>query len=196
MRRCLVISFLLLLTFNLNAQKRIDNGYVETYIQYVPIVADLGLGLIGAEADHCFMDRGVEAAIGAVTVTAITNVLKYTVKEERPDGRSCNSFPSGHTATAFFGAELVRREYGWGCGAGAYAVAASVGVMRVYHQRHWWWDACAGAAAGVFSAWVGSVLMEPVKDWLGLEFGGKLALASSIDPMSGTLCAGLSISLQ
>lgn len=29
----------------------------------------------------------------------------------RPDGSAKNYFPSGHTATAFMGAELLRKEY-------------------------------------------------------------------------------------
>lgn len=196
MKRFCLISVLLLLTFNLNAQKKIDNGFVESYVQYVPFAADLGLGLLGVEAGHRFMDRGVEAALGAVTVTLAVNVLKYTIREERPDSRSFNSFPSGHTALAFLGAELVRREYGWGWGAGAYAVAASVGVMRVYHQRHWWWDACAGAAIGVLGAWAGSALAEPVKNLLGLDFNDRIAFAPTVDPLSGTVCAGISIALK
>ena len=34
-----------------------------------------------------------------------------TASVERPDGSSRNSFPSGHTATAFMGAEFFRKEY-------------------------------------------------------------------------------------
>lgn len=196
MKRFHIILLLALLTFQANAQKKIDNGFVETYTQYVPFAADLGLGLLGAEAEHCFFDRGVEAAISVVAITATVNILKYSIREERPDGRSFNSFPSGHTATAFMGAELVRREYGWGWGAGAYAVAASVGVMRVCHQRHWWWDVCAGAAVGVLGAWTGSALMQPVKNLLGFDKDRKIAFVTSIDPLSGTLCAGVSINLQ
>ena len=49
-----------------------------------------------------------------------------------------NSFPSGHTANAFCGAELMRIEYGNWVGLAGYAVAVTTGVMRMYNERHWW----------------------------------------------------------
>lgn len=38
--------------------------------------------------------------------------LKMSAKSERPDHSARNSFPSGHTATAFMGAQLLHNEYG------------------------------------------------------------------------------------
>ena len=65
------------------------------------------------------------------------------------------SFPSGHTATAFAGAELVRAEYGWGYGIAAYTVATGVAFMRLYNNRHWLNDVLAGAGVGIVSAQIG-----------------------------------------
>jgi len=43
---------------------------------------------------------------------AITETLKRNVKELRPQpSLSTQSFPSGHTATSFAGAELLRSEF-------------------------------------------------------------------------------------
>ena len=110
--------------------------------------------------------------------------------EERPDGSAFNSFPSGHSATAFMGAELVRHEYGWGWGGAAYALATSVAVLRVVHQRHWWWDTLAGAGVGILSANIGYWLMEPVENLLGISKpAGQIALCPTVDPMSGAVCA-------
>lgn len=53
------------------------------------------------------------------------------------------------------GAELVRIEYGGWYGAGAYAVAAGVGFMRMYNGRHWLHDVVAGAGVGILSARIG-----------------------------------------
>ena len=74
------------------------------------------------------------------------------MRERRPDSPKHNSFFSGHTATAFTGAELVRIEYGWGYGAAAYAMATSVGFLRVYNKRHWVGDVLAGAGVGILCA--------------------------------------------
>lgn len=72
----------------------------------------------------------------------------------RPDGSSRNSFPSGHTATAFVGAELLRREY-WEVspwiGVAGYAVAAGTGFFRMYNNRHWLTDVLSGAGIGILS---------------------------------------------
>lgn len=191
MRARLVILFLVLSCIRADAWSY-DSRYAETYLQYVPLVADLGMGLVGVNAEHGMLNRtfalGMAYGLEAIVVNA---VLKETVREERPDGRGFNSFPSGHTATAFLGAELVRREYGWGWGAGAYAVATSVGVMRVCHQRHWWWDVCAGAGIGILCANAGYLLAGPVMNLFGLEDKG-IVVAPSVDPVSGTLCAQLS----
>ncbi|WP_458626789.1 phosphatase PAP2 family protein [Winogradskyella sp. PC D3.3] len=39
------------------------------------------------------------------------NILKTTGNVKRPDGSSKNSFPSGHTATAFMRAKFLYQEY-------------------------------------------------------------------------------------
>ena len=82
------------------------------------------------------------------------NAFKYGFAKERPDCSAKNSFPSGHTFTAFVGAEIIRREYGkehpW-IAVAAYGVATVVGIMRVYNNRHWAGDVLAGAGLGILS---------------------------------------------
>lgn len=51
-------------------------------------------------------------AIGALGTATIVLSVKSVVQRMRPDGSTANSFPSGHTATAFLGAELFNLEYG------------------------------------------------------------------------------------
>ena len=126
---------------------------VDDYIQYAPVAANLFLGCFGVKHKHNFVDRVMISATAYVVEVALVNGLKYTVREARPgteDERS--SFPSGHTATVFTGAELVRKEYGWGIGSAAYAVAIATGALRVYNNRHWCNDVLAGAGIGILSA--------------------------------------------
>lgn len=135
---------------------------VDDYLQYVPLVSIYGLSLLGAEAKHNYVDRTLELATSYIALGIIVNGIKYTVREPRPDGSADNSFPSGHTATTFMGAELVRIEYGedspW-FAVGAYAIAATVGVLRVYNERHWFTDVFAGAGVGILSARIGYWLL-------------------------------------
>ena len=83
----------------------------------------------------------------------MVNVTKKLVDSPRPDTGATNSFPSGHTATVFTGAELMRLEYSTGIGFGAYAVACGVGFLRIWNNRHWLTDVIAGA--GILSARIG-----------------------------------------
>lgn len=135
---------------------------VDDHLQYVPLGAVYGLSLLGADAKHSYVDRTLELATAYLALGGIVNAIKYTVREPRPDGSANNSFPSGHTATTFMGAELVRIEYGddspW-YSVGAYTAAITVGVLRVYNEKHWFTDVFAGAGVGILSARIGYWLL-------------------------------------
>lgn len=139
---------------------------VDDYLQYVPLGAVYGLSMLGADAKHGYVDRTLEFATSYVALGLMVNAIKYTVREPRPDGSARNSFPSGHTATTFMGAELVRIEYGddspW-YSVGAYTIAAAVGVLRVYNERHWFTDVFAGAGIGILSARIGYWLLPYIR---------------------------------
>ncbi len=76
--------------------------------------------------------------------------LKYSIDSERPNGNP-HSFPSGHTAAAFTGAEFIRKHHGGALGIAAYASATYVGWTRVVSGNHWTHDVVAGAAIGILS---------------------------------------------
>lgn len=138
----------------------------DDYLQYVPLASVYGLSLLGAEAKHNYVDRTLELATSYVILGAVVNGIKYTVREPRPNGSANNSFPSGHTATTFMGAEMVRIEYGdespW-FSVGAYTIATAVGVLRVYNNHHWFTDVFAGAGVGILSARIGYWLLPYTK---------------------------------
>ncbi len=95
-----------------------------------------------------------QGAFTALAAGGATLILKYSVKERRPDGSDWHSFPSGHTAVSFATAAYVQRRYGWKFGAPAYALATYVAWGRVYSHKHHWWDVVAGAAIGAGSAYI------------------------------------------
>ncbi len=133
--------------------------HADDYIQYLPVVSYVGLGLVGVKAKHSFKERLIVTATSYLTMGILVNGTKYLVDEKRPDSSAQNSFPSGHTATAFMGAELVRSEYGTGYGIGAYLVAGGVAFLRLYNNRHWLNDVLAGAGFGILSARIGYWLL-------------------------------------
>ena len=174
---------------------------LDNYIQYVPLAMDLGLGLVGARSEHAFVDRVIETAVGALSLGAVSWTMKEVINSPRPNGVDTRSFPSGHTDWVFFGAEMVRMEYGWGWGSGAYAIATTVAVMRNYNNWHWMSDCLMGAGLGILTAHVGRWLLEPTKrllhiptvPWDGVKHTTQVVLAPTVDPVSGIVCTSLAL---
>ena len=90
-------------------------------------------------------------AYGTTMVT--TNVLKYTVREKRPDNDDRDSFPSGHTSSAVSGAVFIHRRYGFTYAIPAYLGAIYTGYSRIHVNRHHPRDVLAGAVIGAVSSW-------------------------------------------
>lgn len=95
--------------------------------------------------------QGVETA---AATTAMTYILKYTIKETRPDGSDTHSFPSGHSAVSFATASYLQMRYGWKFGVPAYVLSTYVAWGRCFARRHYWYDVVAGAAIGSASAFI------------------------------------------
>lgn len=161
----------------------------DDYVQYLPFVMAVGLGFLGPDADHVFWERTVELAFTAASLAVVTQTMKHLISSPRPNGVDDHSFPSGHTATAFAGAELVRMEYGPGWGAAAYTIASGVAFLRIYNKWHYLSDVLAGAGVGILCAHVGEWLLVPVKNL----FKADVAVAPTIDPVSGGVCATLAL---
>lgn len=141
-------------------------------LQYLPVIANVGLGLASVKSRHPLRERIVATATAYAALGAMVRGTKHVVKEKRPDSGKCNSFPSGHTATAFMGAELVREEYGNGWGTGAYAFATGIAFLRLYNDRHWLNDVIAGAGIGMLSARIGYWLLPWERRVFGWEKQG------------------------
>ncbi len=155
---------------------RVKQLHFDDYVQYAPVALYLGLCALPVKAKHTFVERVCIASVTYLSMTALVNGLKYTIREPRPNGTR-NSFPSGHTATVFAGAELVRAEYGWGYGIPAYLVACGVGFMRIYNDRHWFTDVLAGAAVGIVSAQIGQWMLPLCRKIFRLKSSTAVAMA-------------------
>ncbi len=116
-------------------------------------VSDVGVGSLVAwslavpviEGDtQGALQAGAATATGFLTATG----LKQVFPETRPDGSGNDSFPSGHTATAFAAATSILDRRGPAEGIPALAVASLVGFARVRADKHYWYDVLAGAAIG------------------------------------------------
>lgn len=149
--------------------------------EWLPYAAQIGLGAIGVDARCGIVDRTLLSVTSFVILEAITQPVKRVVGRRRPDGSDNRSFPSGHTATAFAGAELMRLTYGNAWGAAGYTVAAGVAAMRMAGRHHWLSDCIAGAGIGILSARAATWLLPLERRLLRLDRrqGGASASAST-----------------
>jgi membrane-associated phospholipid phosphatase len=128
--------------------------HIDNYLEYAPALGVYALNLAGIHGEHNFRDRTMILGISTLLMTSTVGILKKSTHVLRPDGSTYNSFPSGHTATSFMGAEFMRMEYKdvspW-YGVAGYAVAATTGTLRMYNNRHWLSDVVTGAGIGILS---------------------------------------------
>ncbi len=120
-------------------------------------------------------DLGWHGTEAVLLSSGVTGMLKGILGRARPDfvadtnprdfqfgrgfGKSARqSFPSGHTTTAFAAAAAVTSEARrmwpksvWFVAPAMYGGATLVGLSRMYHNRHWASDVVLGAAVGTFS---------------------------------------------
>ncbi len=128
---------------------------IDNYTQFSGIALTAGLKMAGVEGRSSWPRLAASSLASYAVMAAFVNGIKYTASEMRPDGSTRNSWPSGHTATAFVGATILHKEYGltrspWYSIAG-YTIATGTGVMRVLNNRHWISDVLSGAGIGILS---------------------------------------------
>lgn len=136
---------------------------VDDYTQYAPAAIMLIAKACSYDGRTGWGQMLTADAFSIAIMTGLTRGIKYAAKRERPDNSSRNSFPSGHTGTAFMTATMLHKEYGWRnpwWSIGGYTLAAFTGVSRILNNRHWMSDVAAGAAIGIGSVHLGYFLSD------------------------------------
>jgi membrane-associated phospholipid phosphatase len=120
-------------------------------------VFQAGAGLATYGAGKAFGNNKL-ALVGRDVVRAqvlsqvMVQTLKYSVRRDRPDFSNNKSFPSGHAASAFATASVLKSHYGWKVGVPAYALGGYVALARMAWNRHHATDVVMGAGFGLASA--------------------------------------------
>lgn len=159
--------------------RRLRNGYVSSfhhdyddYLQYAPAAVMLGMKAFGVQGRSSWGRMLTSDAFSAGLMAIAVNSLKYSCRVMRPDGSSRNSFPSGHTATAFMTATMLHKEYGhrspW-YSIGGYTLATVTGVTRQLNNRHWMSDVMVGAGIGILATELGYYLADLIFKERGLR---------------------------
>jgi membrane-associated phospholipid phosphatase len=127
---------------------------LDDYIQYGPAAMYVGLNIANYKSKEEAFDQAGVFILGTGIYVAATHGLKGLITETRPDGTE-NTFPSGHTATAFFGATILAHEYRDTHPEfviAGYTLAAATGALRIANNKHWVTDVLMGSAIGIASA--------------------------------------------
>lgn len=171
------------------AELREDNPHFSTtldnYLQWSPAAAVYALNAVGVHGAHNFRDRTIIYGISTLIMASSVKVLKRTTHVQRPDGSNYESFPSGHTATAFAAAEFMRMEYQRSnpvLSVTGYVAAAATGALRMYNNRHWFSDIAGGAGIGILSTQAAYALYPVVKRHLFPQKHSSSLLMPYYDP--------------
>ena len=156
----------------------------DDYLQYAPLVAQFGIKACGVESRSSWGRMVVSDIFSAAIMASAVNTLKYTVRERRPDGSANNSFPSGHTATAFMTATMLTKEYGYKShwvGISSYTLATVTGLMRVANNRHWLSDVLTGAGIGILSTELGYFFADLIYKERGIDHEAENEFLQRLD---------------
>ena len=129
--------------------------HVDDYLQFAPYLELGAVLLAGVESKNDRLNLSLVILKSEAFMLASVFSVKHLTNITRPDGSDSFSFPSGHTAQAFLAASIVHtelREKSQWYGIGAYAIASSVGVLRMVNDKHWEADVVTGAGFGILSA--------------------------------------------
>lgn len=155
-----------------NDHARSFDYHYDDYVQYLPMATMFGIKAFGVRSRSSWGRMLVSDAFSAALMATAVNSLKYSCKVMRPDGSTRNSFPSGHTATAFMAATMLHKEYGhlspW-VSVGGYTVATLTGVSRQLNNRHWVSDVMVGAGIGILATELGYFFADLIYKRRGLN---------------------------
>jgi len=137
------------------------------YLMWVPSAMIYSLDAFKVKTAHSFKQHLLLDA-GSI---AITGALGFGMRIISRNIKSFNTnntdFPSGHTANAFRGAEILHQElkdkhtllsYS------GYFVATSVGVLRIYGKQHYFSQVVAGAGLGILSTKITYWIFDKIKN--------------------------------
>lgn len=145
---------------------------IDDYTRFIPLMGVYALPLIGLRPHHDLRDRLLLTATTTLLYGAATWSIKQLVHHPRPDASDAHSFPSGHTAFAFAGAEMLRQEYShtapW-VGIAGYGIAVGTAFLRTYNHKHWLTDVVAGAGIGIATTRLAYWLLPWQRKWLKWE---------------------------
>ncbi len=139
------LLIILLLLFPVRAEA--DEKQVANAISWGTVLTQIGLDTYRSfksdDKKKEFLQQGLRTGL----TIGVSELLKYFIHEERPDGSDNKSFPSEHSAIGCTATSLKKSD-GWQFGL-SIGLAIGTPVGRVVAEKHHWWDTAVGCGIGL-----------------------------------------------
>jgi membrane-associated phospholipid phosphatase len=151
---------------NVRANHATFHTNADDYLTWVPSAAVYTLDAFNVKTQYTFKQHLV-LDVGSVFITGALGfgMRKITENIEAFKGED-TQFPSGHTANAFRGAEILHQELKYShpvLSYSGYIVATGVGVLRIYNKQHYLSEVIAGAGLGILSTKLTYWIFDKIK---------------------------------
>ena len=133
--------------------------HYDDWTQYAPAAVMVGLKTCGYKGRSTWGRMLVSDAFSVAAMAAMVNGVKYSVQRLRPDESAYNSFPSGHTSSAFAACAAILF-LNKKMGIPAMVFAAIMGFSRIYVEVHYCTDVLFGVLVGGICALIAVLIVK------------------------------------
>lgn len=140
--------------------------HADDYLMWEPSASLYVMDAFKVKTKHTFKEHLLLDAGSIVITGGIGYVMRQVSGHISAYNSQGTEFPSGHTANAFRGAEIIHQELKDDhklLSYSGYLVATSVGVLRIYNKDHLLTEVLAGAALGMLSTKLTYWIFDKVK---------------------------------
>lgn len=143
------------------------NTTVDDYLQWAPSASIYVMDAFKVKTKHRFAEHLILDA-GSIIITGGAGFVMRKISGNIDEYNTYGTwFPSGHTANAFRGAEIVFQELKDNhrvLSYSGYLVASVVGALRIYNKQHLLSEVLAGAGLGMLSTKLTYLIFDKVKE--------------------------------
>ncbi len=141
-----------------NIRNAVGNDFysgIDDYTRYAPVVQMYAADVLGVPSRNHWFDQTKNLILSSIISNGVTTLLKKEVHKYRPGGSDhANSFPSGHTTTAFTTATVLFEEFKNTnpiLAYSGYLFAITTGSLRLVNNMHYLSDVLVGAGIGILA---------------------------------------------
>ncbi len=139
---------------------------VEDYLMWAPSASVYLLDAFKIKTKNNFKEHLILDAGSMIITGGIGYGMRLVSRHIKVYTEEGTKFPSGHTANAFRGAEILHQELkdkNKLVSYSGYVVATTVGILRMYNKAHLLTDVLAGAGLGILSTKLTYWIFDKIK---------------------------------